>query len=169
MVPDQDPNRRTSIYLQLLERSDFKEGEAWVRRHYKSQEFVLKQGERTGKLFLVLNGTVRVVGYVEVGNDCHVRPGVKDLGAGEVFGEISLFDEGVHSAGIQSITDTEIVAIDGKALFEFFDCNPELGYRFFRDLGVSLAKRLRSADQQIFHLLGWGLKAHGYEPYLKDQ
>jgi CRP/FNR family cyclic AMP-dependent transcriptional regulator len=165
-MPDQD--RRTTIYLELLERSDFREGEAWVRRYYKSQEFVLKPGERTGKLFLVLRGTVRVVGYVEVADDCHVRPGVKDLGVGEVFGEISLFDQGVHNAGIQSVTDTEIVAIDGEALFEFFEHNPELGYRFFRDLCISLAKRLRRADQQIFHLLGWALKAHGYEPYLKD-
>jgi CRP/FNR family cyclic AMP-dependent transcriptional regulator len=165
---DGERQRGGSFYLELLAHHDFREGEHWEQRHYRSQEFVLKQGERSGKLFLVLRGLVRVVGYVEVGPDSHVRPGVKDLGAGEIFGEISLFDQGVHKAGILAVAETDVVAIDGAALLALFDEHPELGYRFFRSLTVSLAQRLRSADQQIFHLLGWALKAHGYEPYLKD-
>lgn len=168
-MPTDARNDPGAIYLELLQQGHLVEGEHWERRRYRSQEFILKEGEHcTGKLFLVRSGAVRVVGYVEITADSHVRPGVKDLGPGEVFGEICLFDRGRHKSGIQSVGDSEVIAIDGDALLDFFDRNPEIGCRFFRGLCGSLAQRLRRADQQIFRLLGWALKAHGYGQYLQD-
>ena len=169
-MANDDRNDPGAIYRELLEQGCLQEGKHWECRSYRPQEFVLKEGERSaGKLFLVRSGTVRVVGYVEVGPDAHVRPGVKDLGPGEVFGEISLFDRGVHKSGIMSVEESEIIAIDGDALLDFFERNPDIGCRFFRGLCGNLARRLRRADQQIFQLLGWALKAHGYGQYLQDE
>lgn len=169
-MSNEDRNIPGAIYLDLLEQGHLQQGKHWERLHYKDKEFILKQGEYSyGRLFLVRSGTVRVVGYVEVAADSHVRPGMKDLGAGEVFGEISLFDRGELKSGVMSVGDTEIIAIDGDALLDFFDRNPELGCRFFRGLCASLARRLRRADQQIFSLLGWALKAHGYGQHLQDK
>lgn len=168
-MPDDDRNSPGTIYLDLLQQGHLQEGKHWVCRHYRNQEFIIKRGERSlGRLFLVRSGTVRVVGYVEVAADSHVRPGMKDLGPGEVFGEISLLDPGEHKSGIMSVGDSEIIAIDGDALLDFLDRNPELGCRFFRSLCGNLARRLRRADQQIFNLLGWALSARGYGPHLRD-
>jgi len=162
------PGIHSDIFLEILSQNELEEGKDWNRRKVSENEYIIQQGERSGKLYLVLNGLVRVVGYVELSKDSHVRPGVKDLGPGEVFGEISLFDRGVHNAGIMAVIKSEIVTIEGEALLDYCHTHPEFGCRFFREVCCSLAHRLRSADQQIFRLLGWGLKVRGFEPILKD-
>jgi CRP-like cAMP-binding protein len=166
-MPHADRESIAALFVELTERADFLEGKHWERRRCKNQEVLVEAGRRSGKVFVLVSGRMRVLGDVEVGEECRVRPGVKDLEPGDVIGEIALFDRGTHAATVTSLTDSEVIAIDGGALTAFCMANPEEGCRLFFALAVQLAKRLRRADEQIFKLLGWGLKVHGYEELLK--
>ncbi len=156
-----------SLFIELTGREDFREGKHWTRQRCKTKELLVEAGHRSGKIFILASGSMRVLGEVEVGEECRVRPGVKDLGPGEVVGEIALFDRGEHAVSVVALADSEVIAIDGEALIDYCMANPEIGCRLFFSLGVQLAKRLRRADEQIFKLLGWGLKVHGYEELLR--
>lgn len=155
-----------SIFRLLLEQNDFKEDLYWARKFYDDNNFILREGERTGKVFLILSGTVRVLGDIELKNKHHIRPGIKDLQKGEVFGELSMVDGLPHSASILAVSKCEIAVIDCQALKEYFNVNRELGIAVYQELVQILAGRFRKANDQVLSLLGWGLKVHGIEKHL---
>jgi CRP-like cAMP-binding protein len=154
-----------SCFFDLLACGDFKEGVHWRRCRYPSGEVILREGGYSGKVFLILTGAVRVTGSVALGSSHTVRPGVKDLKPGEIFGELALLDQSPHSATVATIEDSELAEIDNEALLAYLEHNQSVGFRIFRGLALELVGRLRKADEKIFSLLAWGLKVHGYEKY----
>ena len=156
-----------SAFFDLLEREDFEEGKFWRRQAYKNNDVILKEGSYSGKVFVVIEGATRIVGSVAMGEDYQVRPGVRDLGRGDVFGEFSMLDHAPHSATVIAISDCELAVIDNESLLAFMEKDHEAGYEIYRELAHRLVDRLRKADKQVFSLLAWGLKAHGYDKYMK--
>ena len=67
----------------------------------------LSERARADSVHVISQGTVRVLGTVETGIARHVRPGLCDLGDGEVFGELCLFDREPRSARVVALTDCE--------------------------------------------------------------
>lgn len=166
-MTDETEGSVRSAFFDLLERGDFEEGKYWRRQVYKNNDIILREGGYSGKVFLVLDGATRIVGSVAMGEDYQVRPGVRDLGRGDVFGELSMLDHEPHSATVIAISDCELAEIDSQSLLDFMDRNHEVGYEIFRELCQKLVDRLRKTDKQVFSLLAWGLKAHGYDKYMK--
>jgi CRP-like cAMP-binding protein len=158
-----------SCFFGLLDRDDFIEGVHWRRHRYASGEAILREGGYSGKVFLILQGSVRVAGSVAMSEGYTVRPGVKDLERGEIFGELALLDHAPHSATVTAIEDCELAALDNESLLAYLDRDRDIGYLIFRGLASALAARLRKADEKIFSLLAWGLKVHGYEKYMKSE
>lgn len=156
-----------SVFLELLRRKDFEEGKSWYRKSYKSQEIILREGDYTGKVYLVMEGTLRILGSVAMGENYMVRPGVRDLYPNEVFGELSMLDHAPHSATVVAVSDCVIAEIDCRHLHAFLENDCSLSARFYRELAEELVDRLRKTDKQLFAMLAWGLKAHGYDKYMK--
>lgn len=155
-----------SILDDLLSHPDFKEGVIWQRRHYEANTTLFKEGDRGRDVYLVVQGTVRVLGNVDLDAQRQIRPGFSDLGEGEVFGELPLFDNQPRSATVVTVTACDMIVIDGDRLIQFLDGHPDLGYPLFKELILILVRRLRKADQKIFALFAWGLKARGIDKYL---
>lgn len=158
-----------SCFFGVLDRDDFIEGVHWRRHLYANGDVILREGDYSGKVFLIMQGRVRVVGSVPMNEGYTVRPGVKDLERGEIFGELALLDHAPHSASVTAIEECELAEIENESLLAYLDRDRDIGYLFFRELAGELAVRLRKADEKIFSLLAWGLKAHGYEKYMKSE
>lgn len=156
-----------SVFFELLARQDFEEGTCWRRRRYANNKTILREGGYSGKVFLVLEGVTRILGTVAMAEDYQVRPGVRDLGPGAVFGELSLLDQAPHSATVIAVSDCALAEINCERLLDYLDRNRDFGYRIYRELALALVERLRKTDKQLFATLAWGLKAHGYEKYMK--
>ncbi len=62
---------------------------------------------------MVEEGKVRVTGRVEVEGNRFVQPG---LGAGELFGEHCLFQQGWRSASVVGVSADHLIEIDGVRL-----------------------------------------------------
>lgn len=150
----------------LLDHPAFREGEHWGRRRVAAGEPVFHQGETGSELFVILAGSVRVMGEVELEDHRHIQPGFCDLPAGTLFGELPLFDQGPRSATVVAVEDTELAVIDGQRLLIFFDANPELGYKILKRILTVLVGRLRSANKKLVSLFAWGLRAHQIEKHL---
>ena len=138
----------------------------WRRRHIPANENVITEGEQCSDLYLVLEGTLRVIGNVSLDDERRVRPGMSELTAGDVFGELALFDKEPRSATVVAVTDCEVAAIDGEKLTEFLESHPDIGYKVLRELITGLVTRLRKTNVRLISLFAWGLKAHQIDEHL---
>ena len=150
----------------LLDHSDFAEGVLWMRRKVAADVTLFAEGDTGSEVYLILQGSVRVVGNVDLDEQRSVHPGFSDLNEGQVFGELPLFDGEPRSATVVTLTDCELAVIEGDTLMNFLDAHPELGYPIFKELIHLLVGRLRQANRRIFSLFAWGLKMRGIDRHL---
>ncbi|MBL4780882.1 MAG: cyclic nucleotide-binding domain-containing protein [Porticoccaceae bacterium] len=129
-------------------------------------EAIVSEGMDDRRIYLIEKGRVRVSGRVELADGRHIQPGLCDLGPGQVFGELSLFDSGSRSASVTALDDVELLAFDALALAAYFDQYPEKGYVVLKHLLQVLSTRLRQTDRRWEQLFAWGLKEHGIDQHL---
>jgi CRP-like cAMP-binding protein len=156
-----------SIFNQLLERPNFKEGLIWQKSCLEANETIINEGEKSGCVYLLLEGGARVVGNVSLGGERVLHPGFRDLKVGEVFGELSLLDDEPHSTSVMALEKCVVAVIKNDLLISYLEENPVDGYRVFKVLATTLVDRLRKTNKKAFSLYAWGLKAHGFDEYLK--
>lgn len=150
----------------LLQHPEFVEGQHWSRQRFAANQPIVEEGTLGSQIYLVLAGRVRVLGDVALDEGRRIRPGFFDFDAGEVFGELALFDREPRSASVVAVTDCELAVIDGDRLLAFLDRHRDLGYDVFKDLVSALVVRLRKTNRKLFSLMAWGLKAHGLDEHL---
>jgi len=133
---------------------------------YESGDSIIVEGCNDRRVYLIESGTVRVAGRIELEDSRHIQPGLCDLGAGDVFGELSLFESGPRSASVVAVDPCELREFQAQALADYFDRHPEHGYVVLKWLFSVLSGRLRQADRRLGSLFAWGLKAHGIDRHL---
>lgn len=137
-----------------------------ARRCYETGETIIEEGSGDRGVFLIESGSVRVLERIELEDRRHIQPGLCDLGGGDVFGELSLFEEGPRLASVVAVEPCEVLAFDAAGLAEYLEGHPELGYRVLKELFTILTCRLRQTDRRLGSLFAWGLKAHGIDRHL---
>lgn len=107
---------------------------------FKSGETILSQGEDGDTAFLIVAGSVEVI----VGADSKAKK-VGTLGAGDVFGEMSLIEPGPRSATVKAVTDTECVATNYDEFVASIQEDPARAVEFMK----TLVGRLRQMNQRL--------------------
>ncbi len=133
---------------------------------YAVNDSIVSEGMDDRRLYLIEKGRARVSGRVELADGRHIQPGLCDLGPGEIFGELSLFESGSRSASVIALGDVEVLEFDALALESHFEQHPEQGYAVLKDLFNILSSRLRQTDRRWEQLFAWGLKEHGIDQHL---
>lgn len=112
-----------------------------IMRRIGRNSMVVRSGERTDFVYLVLSGSLKVLATDEEGRE--VIFGI--LGPGEIFGEMGVLDDNPRSATVIAVAPSQLVAI-GKGEFKrFLQENHEFSLYIIRNL----AQRLRKADRNI--------------------
>ncbi|HEX3976072.1 MAG TPA: cyclic nucleotide-binding domain-containing protein, partial [Solirubrobacteraceae bacterium] len=80
-----------------------------VPRHFDAGDVVFREGDRSNTCYMVRSGRVRAV---------REHSGRRTLtlatfGAGDIFGELAMFEDESRSATIEALEDTEVCAILG--------------------------------------------------------
>ena len=118
------------------------------RRAYKAKSTVLKQGENSDSLHLILEGSVSVM------VEDQAEPGhmmvVSYLNPGDFVGEMGLFEEEtlVRSAMVIAKTDCEVAEISYEKFHQINAQYPEVLYGISRQLG----RRLRQTTRKLTDL-----------------
>ena len=107
---------------------------------FKSGEQFVHRGSRTHGVYVVLKGTASV----QIAGHGHAR----EIGAGEVCGEISFLDELPATADVVAIEPVSAYYLDRPTLQSLFELFPHLGSRFYRSLASILSRRLRELIDQ---------------------
>ncbi|MCK5667219.1 MAG: cyclic nucleotide-binding domain-containing protein [Thiotrichaceae bacterium] len=150
----------------ILDDPHFPEGSAWERRYFHNNDVILEEGQQGGSLFFIEKGRLRVAGNIELEEHKHIQPGIWELEAGELFGEIALYESQLRTASVRATSDGCLVEINGEKLGIYLDAHPSIGYLFYKDLFEILINRLNRANHRVNDLFAWGLKVHDIEQHL---
>lgn len=133
-----------------------------TEKTYQQGEIVFEENTPGNQLYIIANGEVEiVVNPATLGkkNDGSGAFAIATLRRGQSFGEVSLVDEGLRSAGARcSQPDTRLIIIPRDKLMLLCDTYPQLGYRLMRNLAADLAMKIRHTDLQVREQLTWGPK-----------
>lgn len=106
-----------------------------TRMHFKAGEQFVHRGRRTHGLYLLLKGraSVLITGSEKT----------REIGPGEVCGEISFLDEMPATADVVANEPVSVYYLDRPTLQSLFELFPHLGSRFYQSLASILSRRLR--------------------------
>ena len=117
---------------------------ALQHRSYPRNACILRAGELTDALYIVLSGRARVL--IDDGEGREVILNV--IGPNEFFGEMSLIDERPRSASVSALDACEVIYISKSAFMICLEGNFEAAMLMLR----SVVGRLREADSKIASL-----------------
>ncbi len=105
---------------------------------------LIDQGKDQDRLYVVLDGRL-VVSRSNAGQSVDLA----ELRAGEMFGEVSVFDPGPASATVTSTSDARLWFIDRREFERFVQSNAASGAKLLRAVAKELAGRIRVLDANV--------------------
>ncbi len=130
-------------------------GERALRRG----QVLFREGDAGEEMFVIRRGTVLVSKAVTG----HVEQVLARMGAGDFFGEMSLFGRSPRSATIQAETEVTLLVLDRDNLNLLIEVNPRAAAAFFRSLVHVFIERLRESGNLVAEVTRWGLEATGLD------
>ncbi len=112
-------------------------------RTYADGEAVCRQGERGDAMFVVQEGWVRVLR-----EDGGVETLVGRLGAGEIVGEMAVFDQGPRSATVRAAGPARVLTLDKRAFLRQIHDDPTLAWRILESMSLKI-RRLNSEVSRL--------------------
>jgi CRP/FNR family cyclic AMP-dependent transcriptional regulator len=110
-------------------------------RSFPRNAFILRAGEETDALYIILSGRVKVLIPDEEGHEVILAM----LGPHDFFGEMGLLDDQVRSASVETVEPCEMLRLSRAGFTGVIKENFDLAMLIIRNL----VKRLREADRKI--------------------
>jgi uncharacterized membrane protein len=109
-----------------------------IEKRYRAGEVVFDQGDAGDAMFIVAEGQLNI--YLP--GEASRRVSLKDIGRGEFFGELALFDDQPRSASVLATTDVALLALDRATLAAYLERRPRAAMAIFK----MMAARLRQTN-----------------------
>jgi len=107
-------------------------------------DVILEEGNANRALHVVKNGRIRVVRRVQ-----EREVSLCDLVTGQTFGELSIIEDGVASASLRAVTETEVLSIAMNDLAKFLKEKPNAAAKFWREIALDLRRRLLQTNDVV--------------------
>jgi len=111
------------------------------QRSYPRSSFILRAGEETDALYIILSGRVKVLIPDEQGREVILAV----MGPSEFFGEMGLLDDQHRSASVETLETCQMLRFSKAGFIACLKDNFDLAMIIIRNL----VKRLREADRKI--------------------
>ena len=112
-----------------------------MRRRVERNAFVVRSGEDTDSLYILLTGRAKVTNTDEEGREIILAW----LGQGEFFGEMGLIDGSPRSANVVAVEPCELLCLSKEAFQRCMQDNFQVAQKLMQ----ILVRRLREADRKI--------------------
>ena len=110
-------------------------------RQVPEDTIVLKEGEHSDSLYVVLSGKVKVFLTDEQGEEVTLNV----LGEGEYFGEVSLFDSGDRSASVITLDSSNFGVLNREDVLSLIANHPEM----LRVIMTGTTSRIRDLSNNV--------------------
>ncbi len=128
---------------------------------FQCGEIIIKEGDRSGRLFVVISGTVDVIKNMGQKNEARLTT----LGPQTYFGEMALLDDLTRTASVVAKTETKVLYIDHLNLREEIERNPVLAIELLQ----MLTRRLRAIEKTLVNTLGSFLPICAHCKKIRDE
>jgi CRP/FNR family transcriptional regulator len=107
---------------------------------YASGELVVRQGDEGNCMYVVQAGTLEVL---REEHDGDVRIAV--MNAGDVFGEMSIFEHEARSATVRALGDARVLTVDKKTFLRRVQEDPSLAFNLVKNM----SRRIRLLSEEV--------------------
>ena len=114
---------------------------------------ILREGSPGTSLYIIKSGAAQV--RKQIDPDKYKQ--LKDLQAGDFFGEMSLLTAATRSANVIATADCEVLEITREALDRFAAAQPAAAMKLYRNIAVELARRLKKNNEELKTAILWAL------------
>ncbi|MZH02605.1 MAG: cyclic nucleotide-binding domain-containing protein [Nitrospinae bacterium] len=111
---------------------------------FKNQEIVIRQGEKTGKMYLVLSGKIDIV---RENGDKEIK--IQTMNPGEFFGEVAFAGEIERIATARAIEYSEVISLDSDSIEKSLRFYPRIGKKLFENICRILSLRLAQTSERL--------------------
>jgi CRP-like cAMP-binding protein len=112
-----------------------------VPRTFGSGEVVFREGDQSDTCYIVRCGRARAVKEHSVGRTITLA----SFASGDIFGELAMFDAERRSATVETLEETEVVAILGGDMRRLLRAHPDIAVKLLAALG----RRLRETNERL--------------------
>ena len=121
-----------------------------VWRNYEAGKRIISRNADDRDVYLLVKGRVRITTYSAGGREVAFR----DIGAGEVFGEVAALDGEPRSADVVALDVTLLASITPAAFRKLLEEEPVIGVRVM----TQLAALVRSLSKRVIDLSTLGVQ-----------
>jgi CRP/FNR family transcriptional regulator, cyclic AMP receptor protein len=111
----------------------------------RAGEAFFREGDAADAMFVLEHGRVTVIKHRE-GRDYHLR----ELRAGDCFGEMALIDLFPRSASVIALDDCTALRLTSVDLYRVYETSVEQFAVIQMNIARELSRRLRTANEQLF-------------------
>lgn len=119
-------------------------------------EAIYSLGDPGGSMFAVLEGAVEIFSIVS-----GVEKLFMTVRAGQVFGLLSILDQGDRPGSARALERTDALELDRASLDQLLAGRPEVGVKVLEELGRTLGHRVRMLSEQFEATVAWNLEVTG--------
>jgi uncharacterized membrane protein len=153
--------RKINLFHSLSEDDQRGLGERLIERNYSAGQLVFAKGDSGTSMFLIVGGVVRV--FLPPSKPGAPRVVLKEMRAGEHFGELALFDSQPRSASAEAVESTVLLELSRDDFINSLARSPSavlsvLGEmaRRLRDTNALLSQRAaKDAIREVEESLSW--------------
>jgi CRP/FNR family transcriptional regulator, cyclic AMP receptor protein len=111
--------------------------ERWTERRYRHNELIIAHGDSGREVFFLLEGRARVTLFSEDGREIAYR----DIGPGEIFGELAGIDGKLRSASVVALgAPTRAARLSGAAFRDIVTNHPTFAWMLLEHLSAQLRR-----------------------------
>jgi len=115
--------------------------EVAVPRSFRAGQVVFREGDASDTCYVVRRGRARAVRAHSDGRSITLA----NFGPGDIFGELAMFDDERRSATIETLDDTEAIAILGRDMRRLLREHADIAVKLIAALG----RRLRETNERL--------------------
>ena len=112
----------------------------------KAGKVIFKAGDPGDALYCLHKGAVQVI---KAGEKDEPEELIYELGGGEIFGEMALFEDMPRSATIKAKTDCSLLRIPRDYFEKLISSDKEIALKIYQALNLILTHRLRETTERL--------------------
>jgi CRP-like cAMP-binding protein len=145
--------RKVAIFKDLDEEELSQVADVCKEEKFVSGEFIFREGEHGNRLYLIVDGEVRISRDVPGSGE----EALAVLKAGALFGEMAVFDRTERSTHAISNGGTTVLTISRPDFEMLLDFNREVAYKVLWACVRLLSSRLRSTNDSLRSFLAMSM------------
>lgn len=119
--------------------------EGALGKEYADGGVICRQGERGDRMFVIEEGRAEVVR-----DENGLEAVVGELVAGDIFGEMAIFERQPRSATVRARGTTRVLTLDKRGFLQRVHDDPSTAYRIIE----GMSRRIRSLNAELSRLKG---------------